>query len=284
MNKIPVHQLQDPTDAPIDIRHFVPDEISNDGIAELGAHRDDHYIFFLLKAGTATLIIDFQELVIPMRSLYYILPGQVHHRMNNKAADGWFIAVDTGLVPADYRKVFEERLELQLPYLLNESDFQQCLHLVNILEERSAHEEKSGFDRSILQSVLLAFLGFMAIGFQQPIAVDGKINRPAQLSQSFKQLVGTHIKTHKSPSAYAEMLHVSESYLNEVLKKVTGFTVSYWILQEVMMEAKRLLYHTDLTVKEIAFELGYPEYTHFCRLFKQRVGITAIAFRKNCRQ
>ncbi len=63
----------------------------------LGAHRDDHYLFFLLGKGSASLMIDFNELHFSGNSIYYILPGQLHHRISNKVAGGWYVAVDTAL-------------------------------------------------------------------------------------------------------------------------------------------------------------------------------------------
>ena len=109
-------------------------------------------------------------------------------------------------------------------------------------------------------------------------------SRKAQLTQEFKSLLVQQMKTTKSPAAYAEKLNVSVSYLNEALKKLTGLPVSYWIMQEVMLEAKRLLYYSQLNVKEIAHELGYEDHTYFQRLFKQHMNITPLAFRARYRE
>lgn len=100
-----------------------------------------------------------------------------------------------------------------------------------------------------------------------------------ELSQQFKKLLARHVQTQKSPSAYAAMLNVSETYLNEALKKTTGLSVSYWILNEVMLEAKRLLYYSDQNVKQIAHNLGYEDHAYFSRLFKKAEGVTPLTFR-----
>ena len=88
----------------------------------------------------------------------------------------------------------------------------------------------------------------------------------------------------KSPGAYAAALNISTSYLNEAVKDTTGLPVSYWIQQEVVIEAKRLLYYTDKTVKEIAYELGFDDHAYFSRLFVKAEGITALTFRKQYRE
>jgi AraC family transcriptional activator of pobA len=94
----------------------------------------------------------------------------------------------------------------------------------------------------------------------------------------------TEYKQLKSPGDYAAALHLSLSYLNEAVKEATGFTITYWIHQEVMLEAKRLLYHSSCTVKEIAYELGYEDPTYFSRLFKKTVGKTPGDFREQYRK
>jgi AraC family transcriptional activator of pobA len=88
-----------------------------------------------------------------------------------------------------------------------------------------------------------------------------------------------NIRTIKSPSGYASRLNVSQSYLNESVKRITGFPVTYWIQQEVLLEAKRLLYHSELNVKQIAYELGYEDPSYFSRFFGRAAGMPALAFR-----
>jgi len=59
----------------------------------------------------------------------------------------------------------------------------------------------------------------------------------------------------------------------------TGSTVSYWIQQELFTESKRLLYHSDAAVKEIAHELGYRDHSYFIRSFRKACGSSPSKFR-----
>ncbi len=67
----------------------------------------------------------------------------------------------------------------------------------------------------------------------------------------------------KSPSQYAAALNISPAWLNEVVKETTGFPVSHWIHQEIILEIKRMLYYTGNTVKEIAHLLGMRPYLFY---------------------
>jgi len=84
----------------------------------------------------------------------------------------------------------------------------------------------------------------------------------------------------KSPSQYASKLNISPVYLNEAVKKTTGQTVSDYIQREIMTHAKRLLFYTNLSIKEIALELGYEDWAYFTRLFTKTSAISPRQFRK----
>jgi len=284
MKDIPVHQLQERVSTGLEIKHFLPGDKPEERVEKLGAHRDDHYIFFMMEAGSATLMIDFHELELRENTLYYILPGQVHHRLRTNVSDGWYIAVDTLLIPPDYRDVFENRLLLQQPFILDKIQLRQCKCLLELIEEKYHEDEDSAFHLPVVYSLLQSFIGMAAAGFSALNKGSANISRPAQIAQQFKKLLVQNVCSIKSPSVYASKLNISESYLNEVLKKTTGMSVSYWILNEVMLEARRLLYYSQLNVKEITHKLGYDDPAYFSRLFKKSNNITPLAFREQYRK
>ena len=284
MKDIPVYQLKERASSGLEIRRFLPgDEMPKDE-ETLGAHRDDHYIFFVIEEGTASLMIDFQELSFSGSSLYYILPGQVHHRIQNQVGYGWFIAVDSLLITPEYRSIFESQLVLQQPFLLNDVLMRQCQDVLRLLREKYLEDNSDPFYLQVVHSLLQAFVGIAANCFSEFSPPQLMSSRPVQFALQFKKLLPNNIRQVKSPSAYASMLHVSETYLNEALKKVTGLSVSYWIQQEIMLEAKRLLYYSQLNVKEIAHSLGYCDHTYFSRLFKKTEGTTPLLFRASYRK
>ncbi|QXV63709.1 helix-turn-helix domain-containing protein [Mucilaginibacter sp. 21P] len=271
MNDIPWHQLYDRADCGVEIDHFQPGDSYEEEVP-LGAHRDDHYIFFLVESGNAELMIDFQVVPLTPGAIYFILPGQVHHRIKAEKAYGWYLAIDNGLLSAEQRHIFEARLALQQPAGLNAYEQQRFSAVLSLLYRHYLEQDGQPFYRPILYSFTQVFTGMVAVLYQNAAGTGLSSNRKTQLSQSFKSLLTERYKTLKSPSAYAGLLNVSTAYLNEALKHTTGLPVSYWIIQALMLEAKRLLYYTNTTVKEIAFELGYEDHTYFSRLLKNRLG------------
>lgn len=278
MEAIPIHQLKSRVSTGIEIKYFTPNTMpAND--ETLGAHRDDHYLFFLLESGSAGLMIDFKEVHFQSGSLYYVLPGQVHHRIDHAIAVGWFIAVDTLLIPPECRDVFESKILLQMPVVLQNQQLSQCKQLLSLLNEKYLDQGDNSFHLPVMYSLLQAFLNITAGCFHEEGSTKVFTSRPTLLAKEFKKLLIKNLNHHKSPSTYADFLNVSESYLNEVLKKSTGFSVSQLILTEVILEAKRLLYYSKLNVKEIAHAIGYQDHTYFSRIFRKSENMTPLEFR-----
>ena len=276
---IPLHQLKERVSTGLQIFRYTAGDLKDSDTDSFSAHRDDHYMFFVLEDGQASLMIDFQMIPFVSNTLYYVLPGQVHHRISNEIASGWFLAVDTALIPPDCRRIFENQLFLQLPYQLNQAQMTQCCSLLQLLLQKWNEDEQSTFYLPVAHSLLQSFIGMAAACYAGTNNPQLKVSRTRELAQQFKKLLVDHMRTEKSPSGYAAMLNVSETYLNEALKKTTGLSVSYWILNEIMLEAKRLLYYSNQNVKQIAHDLGYTDHTYFSRLFKKAAGITPLAFR-----
>jgi AraC family transcriptional activator of pobA len=279
MKSIPVHQLQDKTSVGLQIKVFGPNDKHQNETESAGAHRDDHYIFFLLIRGSGTLKVDLQDIVLNAGQLYYILPSQVHYRIKTDGAEGWFLAVDTSLIPPDSRDVFERRLTLQVPCTLTDYELKQYSNLLDLLCNEFTERLYDKYYLPIIHTLVQSFLAMAASTYNHLETTENKHTRSAELARQFKNLLTTNSHTVKSPSAYASKLNVSPGYLNEAIKKVTGSTISYWIQQEMFSEAKRLLYHSDVDVKQIAHELGYTDCAYFIRSFRKASGLSPLKFR-----
>lgn len=283
MKNIPVHQLQDRTDRGFLLAPFTQDQIDNKKSEHLGAHRDDHYIFFIMLKGSGSAIVDFEEKVIHENQLYYILPEQIHHRIKSTEAHGWYVAADPSLVDPSCRNIFESWLGFQEPVNITPNDARDFDQLLTILYRKINHSSKDKANLNVLYALLRSFFE-MAANSTQVMGESDANSRAAELSFQFKRLLNNHIRKYKSPTDYAKMLHISESYLNESLKKYTGSPVSFWIKYNLTLEAKRLLFFSNLNVKQIAADLGFEDHSYFSRFFSKETGMTALNFRKKFRE
>ncbi|SHL96877.1 helix-turn-helix domain-containing protein [Chitinophaga sp. CF418] len=107
-----------------------------------------------------------------------------------------------------------------------------------------------------------------------------KWDRDFQLVRRFMDLLIGNITERKRVSSYARELYVSPGYLNMVVKKVSGFTASYHIQQQVVEEAKKIVITTGCSMKDVAYSLGFDDTAHFSKFFKANAGTNFTSFRK----
>ncbi len=69
-------------------------------------------------------------------------------------------------------------------------------------------------------------------------------------------------------------------HLTQMVKQVTGKTSTKLLQNKVILETKRLLIHTDMTVTEIADYMNFPDQSYFTKYFKKASGVTPLEYRK----
>lgn len=258
----------------------------HDNITDKGIHRDSHYIFMFLQTGYAKMMVDFKIMEAEGAHIHCLLPGQVHQGLLANEACGWFVAVNVELVPEFIRIAFEESIGALNPLALDKTWVEQFNNFAQLLYSSYTEEmlsTKEGF--FIVKSLLNAYIGMFASYFlNESKPEQHKQSRALQLTRQFKILVRKEFKTLKSPSSYAEILNISPGYLTEAITRTTGKSALYWIHQEILIEAKRLLFFTSCTIKEIAYQLGYNDHTYFSRLFSKLEGISPLSFREKIRK
>lgn len=100
------------------------------------------------------------------------------------------------------------------------------------------------------------------------------------LTNNFKKLLQRHIFTKRTVGEYADLLCVTPGHLNRCIKQITGRTAKELITDMVLLEACVLLKQTELSVSEIAFQLGFTNPSHFIRQFKGHSGLTPLDYRQ----
>ncbi len=243
-------------------------------------HRDDYYMFLFLETASAIFTVDFEKMQLQGESVFYVRPGQVHFASSVRETKGWFLTIEVMLVDKNYKNMFEGQFSTQRSISLDAPIMARISETARLLHS-TIQAKPTAFSNSIILSLANVFIGIIAEQYtRQQENLQHNKSRSALIAHQFKRLLSDNFKTIKSPSQYAQMLNYSLSHLNESVKHITGFPVSYWIHQQVVLEAKRLLYYTDMDVKEIAFSLGYEDHTYFSRLFSKVEGVSSGTFRR----
>jgi len=105
-------------------------------------------------------------------------------------------------------------------------------------------------------------------------------NHYLSIVSQFKQLVAKNLTVTHRVAEYAEKLYLSPKYLNNVVKEVMGITAKDLIKEQLLIRACRELKFTNLSVKEVAFQLGFSEPEHFSNFFKKETGLPPGLYRQ----
>lgn len=283
-DSIPMHRLQGSQRNGLKLHRVTAGDLKAHKVPDY-SHRDDYYIIALQEQGQTTFMLDFTPVVMKGPCLIYILPGQVHSFTDVGNASGWFLGFDPLLVDEPLRDLFEEALGCSDPLPLDPAALHRLCTCLELLLEQQDRYGDALFTRQVIHALLASFLGMMATLYQERAEDRLQLsNRPLHITRAFRKMLRQQFHSLKSPAAYAAAQHLSPSYLNESVKAVTGLSVSQHIHQEILLEARRLLYYSDKSVKEIAYELGYEDHTYFSRLFRKVIGITPGEFRAQYRE
>ncbi|UTW54132.1 helix-turn-helix domain-containing protein [Kordiimonas sp. SCSIO 12610] len=96
----------------------------------------------------------------------------------------------------------------------------------------------------------------------------------------FIKAVETNFRSQHQVQFYAREIAVSERHLNHLLNETLGLSASVYIRRRLVEEAKRLLRHSDMSLGQMAYDLGYADSAHFSKSFKRVSGLTPSRFRQ----
>ncbi|WP_133525346.1 helix-turn-helix domain-containing protein [Flavobacterium sp. 245] len=130
---------------------------------------------------------------------------------------------------------------------------------------------------NIVQTYLIALFYEMN---KNSVTASKGISAAEIITSKFKELIHLHIKTRHQVNHYASLLNVSPNHLNKCVKTTTGKSAVKWIDENILLEAKYLLFQTTLSISEIAIQVGHEDQSYFSRFFKKHEGISPIQYRK----
>jgi AraC-like DNA-binding protein len=266
---------------------FVVKKLCGDGIGLKEQmylpHRKDYYFFFLAKKGSSRHWVDFLGYQVQPHHLYFTLPHQVHVKEKGDPANGLLM-----LLSEEFLTLCNDETLKQLPVLQNKA-LKHALHLLageeafldNLFEQIIAEYALArAHMQTMLQSYVKIFLAHLSRVYTRQFSdTDNGVKQKALFIAFSKLLDEKYMQLHHA-SGYASALHVTAGHLNSAVQHEMGKTVTGMIQERIMMEAKRLLFHSDMSVKEIGYSLGFDDAAYFNRVFKREAGVTPLEFRQ----
>jgi AraC family transcriptional regulator, transcriptional activator of pobA len=231
------------------------------------------YFIVFIESGSITYKLDLQEITLTDGHLLFAMPNQVF----------------TPPYKADnlkyFKVLFDENtlalLPQQFSFLVNPLNSQTI-----IFDNTSRQRVRKGFEilNQILHidkhktdtEIILAYLNSLLVELnsayfknKEPINI---LNTNLSKFIEFKLVVETHLTEQPSINAIAEKLALTTNSLYRIVKEYSGISPKDFLTNRLMIEAQRKLHYSNLSVKELAYELGFNDPDYFSRLFKKCTG------------
>ena len=243
-------------------------------------HRHTFYELFYFYGGEGRHEIDFREYRVEGSSIHFVSPGQIH-KLVLKRGNGFVICFTEDLVQLRQRETIAEKFPFydnsNSPVLALSKELAGELGFLieSVARELRLRHGDTELFRSYLSVILLRL---------RSEYITSATNRGLQLLKNkkviaFRNLINEHFLDHWSVSEYASRLNLSPNHLNALCKKNEGRSAITLVHERLLLEARRLLFATDLHVKEISYALNFEDISYFNRFFKNHSGLTSNAFR-----
>jgi AraC family transcriptional regulator, transcriptional activator of pobA len=249
----------------------------------IARHRHEYYSILFVINGTSKQEIDFDEYTIKKSQLVFIPKGGIHRDIESKKFESYMLLFKDDFLAKNMMEmvnsfvryaIFQRKLVLDL----TTSQHEEFLKLAAVIEQEQNQEEHQNLI-FILQNLLLVWLNKMESIAQHLISKNSFINNGA-LFQKFVTLLDENFLQHKDVAFYCKELNCTAKKLSQTLTEITGKSTNDIIIDTILLEAKRNLCYTSLSIKEIAHELGYDNQFYFSRIFKTKEKVSPEEFRK----
>jgi AraC-like DNA-binding protein len=245
-----------------------------------------HVVLLFCLRGSARVMIDMQEFSIEKNDFGVLMPGHVLRRI--KCSDdsaNLRVIISADMISELKTRAFShdsDKFNYAPKCHLTDVQAKRMMALVELLEAIASHDTN---DLQLRRQILLSHL---AVGYEfvnyyrREQDREWAESRSAKLYSQFCDLVVEHYKENRNVNYYAGLMGYDARYFSKVFRQFSGgLSPLEWIQQYVATQAKLIMdTHPKQTVKETAYQLGFPTTANFCRYFKRATGIYPQEYKK----
>lgn len=269
--KILRHKTTVLPDSGYKVRVIEADTVSSSHVSY--SHRDDYYIVGVIARGKLDCYIDFRRYLVESNSIIVLTPGQVHQFVVENDMIACMVAVDPRLLDETIRHRLDQQQAFHAP-IYKADDYSDFTTLCKLIERQKNVSVGANLVRGAVEIIIDKITS-------QYADIIKRSDRKHELMFRFRKLLGENITKERRPGFYAGQLNISTVYLNEIAIAVTGRSTSEYIKNEIILLAKRELFYTSDSIKEISLRLGFSDNAYFSRLFTETAGVSPNVFRRN---
>lgn len=255
--------------------------------------RFDGFIMFFLKKGHFSLDVNLSTYDIHPNSLLVVVPGNIiklsaYDENHIGDAELLFALVSKEFLSSvrfDFNKVFQDTLRIwKNPCITLQGDDLELAEEYFRLTRKVLSSAQSN-KREVVGSLLTSFTYVSLDVWTRQLAEarEKESSSSARINQTFERFIALVTEYHnqeRGMAFYADKLCLTPKYLSKLVKQASGRSAPDWIDSFVILEAKNLLKYSDKAIKEIVYELHFPNQSVFYKFFKAHTGMTPSDYRK----
>ncbi len=249
-------------------------------------HRKDNYLIVFIRRAGSRQWIDMTPYMLKDNTIYFTGPNQIIVK------EGFKQLWSTGIAFTAEFLSFQENASLSsLPLIQNPQDGHELLLTeadINFVEDMLAkinveYQCSGEWQPRMLTAYLTVLLTYLSRLYTEQFR-DNSTSADKLLLKKFQAKINECFRELREVGDYASLLYISAGHLSEVVKTQSGKPAIKHIHERVVLEARRLLFHTNNSLKEIAFDLGFADASYFNRFFKRETGMTPAGYRASIRK
>ena len=259
------------------------EKVAQDTALEIPPHQQSRFTIIYITKGKGEKVIGASTVPVKNNTVLIIPSNVASSSVYKRGLKGYCLSINFGCF---FQKSFPWELVLKMqlfdpgitPYFYPDTKTGKLIEQIfeTILFE--VHNTKKNKEFLIAGKILelLILCDRMLKAEKRHLA-----NHQSPLVVRFISLIQEHYKKHHSVSFYAEKLHVHPNWLNATVRKSLRQSAKATIDLKLISESKYLLHLTNLSVKQIAYELGFESASNFFRFFKRHTGNSPLEYRNN---
>ena len=238
--------------------------------------------------GETSLTSNLQEFRLKKDSLFIFSPKHILQVQSNNRFKANLIVIAPDFlkrINIDTKRMMPLFLQFgSLPCMeLTQAESQSLRSFISMVEQELKGSE-TDFSSEIIGGLIAATIykvgDILTHYLTEHPEVDSPIhNRAEEYFRQFTELLGEHYKHERSVGFYARQLCITPKYLTTLIKRISGKSVSEWIDNYVILEAKTLLKYSNMSVQEIAYYLNFPNQSFFGSYFKRNAGMSPSQYK-----
>ena len=252
--------------------------------------RHDYKEIILFFSGEGEFKIDDEIINLKPNTLFFIQKNQIFKIINIKEAVGYSLKYKNEFIPSaglNYKSSYYSKLNgyiSDLKYIeFKKKGIKNLKVHFNILLKEYYEPEGAFTSKAIVQHLFISLILKIERKAREVVidTTKGEINNHNKIQYThFLNLLENNFMTNHSMDFYASQLSISRRKLSDLVKEFTGITAKRYLLDRVILEAKRLLAYSNKNLKEICYDLGFEYPAYFSTLFKDMTGHTPNEYRK----